>query len=50
MKTLMQRLEEILTIDDNDSKQVVVYKLRIYETLESMCDMIEEVLKKKDIN
>ena len=50
MKTLMQRLEDLLSIDDNDSKELVVYKLRIYEWLVLLCDIMEEDLNKKDIN
>ena len=50
MKTLTKRLENLLTINDTDTKKIVIYKLRIYEWLLSLCDMIEEVINKKDIN
>lgn len=50
MKTLMQRLEDLLTINSNDTSQTVTFKMNMYNWLMNLCDTLEEDINKKDID
>lgn len=45
MKTIIERLEKILTIDNTDTNEIIIKKIQIYELLVSICDSFD---KEKD--